>query len=103
MPPALAPYRDAMEQHPPLLMVLAVTGGMDESHRLRAILESVPRECPMVVMGSGSDMKRFRALASELKAALFLDRNTLNSIFFQRLVVGLIRKHWNPLEGGPQT
>ena len=103
VPPAMAPYRDAMEQHPPLLMVLAVTGGMDESHRLRAILESVPRECPMVVMGSGSDMKRFRALASELKAALFLDRNTLNSIFFQRLVVGLIRKHWNPLEGGPQT
>jgi hypothetical protein len=103
VPPAMAPFRKAMEQAPPLLLVLAVTSGMDENHRLRAILESVPRHCPMVVLGNGPDMKSFRALASELKATLFLDRNTLNSIFFQKMALGLIRKHWNLLEGGADT
>lgn len=101
--PALAPFKAAMEQQPPYLLVLSITGGMEESHRLRALLESVPRQCPMVLLGSGPDLTNLRVLASALKATLFLDRNTLNSAFFHRLILGLIRKHWNLVEGGGRT
>jgi hypothetical protein len=103
VPTALAPFKASMEQQPPLVLILGATGGLEESHRLRSMLETVSHTCPVVVLGSGTDMDSMRAFASEIRATLFLDRNTLNSAFFQRLLLGLIRKHWNLLEGGGLT
>jgi len=55
------------------------------------------------VVGVGLDVDAGRAFAAEVKATLFLDRTTVNSAFFQRLILGLIRKHWMPLEGPGRT
>jgi len=92
--PAMAPFREALECQPPYVLLLPVTGGMEESHRLRSLLETVPPQCPVVALGIGPNLDQTRALAAELKATLFVDRKTLNSTFFQRLILGLIRKHW---------
>jgi len=92
--PAMAPFREAMECHPPRVLVLSVRGGMEESRRLRTLLESVPPQCPVVALGTGPDLDLARALAAEFKATLFVDRKTLDSVFFKRLMVGLIRKHY---------
>ena len=92
--PAMAPFREAMECQPPQVLVLALSGGMEESHRLRTLLETAPPQCPVVAVGTGADLDQTRALATELRATLFVDRKTLHSVFFTRLMVGLIRKHW---------
>jgi hypothetical protein len=92
--PALAPFREALETQPPRVLLLVLSGGMEESHRLRTLLEAVPPQAPMLALGIGSDLDQARALAIELKATLFVDRRTLESNFFKRLVLGLIRKHW---------
>lgn len=101
--PALAPLRDALDLRPPYVLLLASAGGYEESHRLRAMLDNLPRRCPMVILGTGADTAATRILATELKATLFLERNTLQSAFFQRLMLGLIRKHWNLMDGGGAT
>ena len=92
--PAMAPFREAMALQPPHLLLLALTGGLEETHRLRTMLESVPPRCPMVALGIGPDLEVTRTLAAELKATLFLDRRATTTPFFRRLVLGLIRKHW---------
>jgi len=94
--PAVAPFREAMECKPPYVLLLPISGGMEESHRLRSLLEAVPPQCPVVALGIGADLDLTRALAAELKATLFVDRKTLHSVFFQRLLLGLIRKHFPP-------
>jgi hypothetical protein len=93
--PAMAPFREAMTLQPPQVLLLAVSGGIEETHRLRALLEGVPPQCPVVALGVGPDLELSRALAAELKATLFLDRHTFQTPFFQRLMLGLIRKHFS--------
>jgi hypothetical protein len=100
--PALAPYREVLDTHPPCVVLVVITGGMEESHRLRALLDAAPPQAPLLALGAGPDLDPARALAQELKAALFIDRKTLESPFFKRLVQGLIRKHW-PEQGTPKA
>jgi hypothetical protein len=97
VPPVLAPFKEAMEAQLPYVLLVSPTGGLDESHRLRSLLEAVPHPCPLVVVGNGPDLDQLRALALLLKATLFVDSKSTGSVFFQRLIQGLIRKHWNPL------
>jgi len=94
VPPALAPFREAMAVDPPQVLLLPLTGGMEESHRLRTLLEIVQPRCPVVALGAGPDLEQTRSLATGLKATLFLDQRTFQTAFFQRLILGLIRKHW---------
>ena len=92
--PAVAPFREALDLQPPYVLLLPIAGGMEERYRLRSLLEAVPPQCPVVALGMGGNLDQTRALAAELKATLFVDQKTLNSTFFQRLILGLIRKHW---------
>jgi hypothetical protein len=96
--PALAPFREAMALQPPYLLVFTATGRVEERHRLKTLLDAVAPTCPLVLIGTGADLEPVRALAAEVKARLFLDRSTIPSPFFQRLILGLIRKHWNLIE-----
>lgn len=95
VPPALAALKDALSFHPPHLMIAIATGQADETHRLRTMLEALAPACPVVVLGSGAGLERARALASEIRAALFMDLTMLHPVLFQRQVLGLIRKHWD--------
>ena len=98
--PAMAPFREAMTCQPPQVLLLVLTGGLEESHRLRTMLENVPIRCPVVALGAGPDQEQTRALAAELRATLFLEQSSVLTPFFPRLMLGLIRKHW-PAAAGP--
>ena len=92
--PAMAPFSEAVIFQPPLVLLLALSGGTEESHRLRALLEYAPPHCPIVALGIGAELEPARNLAAELKATLFLVPKTIQSQYFPKLIQGLVRKHW---------
>ena len=95
VPPALAALKEACGFTPPRLLVIATTGQAEEAYRLRVMLEAVNPACPVVIAAAGADVERARALAVEIKAALFVDLKLLHPVIFLRLAQGLIRKHWD--------
>ncbi len=93
--PGLAPYREAMDQQPPFVVILACAGTLEECHRLRALAEKVPARCPVVVMNAGGPSGPVKDFAKDIHATLSTERAAQHPVFFRRLVVGLIRKHWS--------
>jgi len=91
--PAMAPFKEAMAEPPQLLLVDARTEGMEGRYRLRTLLESIPGQAPVVVLGSGEDPEGGRLLAAELKATTYLEWNPQQAVFFRRLLQGLIQHH----------
>jgi len=91
---AMGPLKETRFQ-PPLLLLLDIGGASAEDrHRFRTLLESVPAEAPLVVLGDGLDPEGGRRLAADLKAATYLDWNPQYEVFFRRLIRGLIHQYW---------
>lgn len=93
-PPVLAPFREAMETAPPYALLLPTCGNLDDYHRLKGLVEKCPPSCPVVVMNLGGTPEGMRAFAREIRASLATDLTHRKPLFFRRLLVGLIRKHW---------
>jgi hypothetical protein len=94
--PALGPLQDALEE-PPLLLLLDAAGTTVETRRrLRALVEALHLQCPLVLLGSGQDAEALRRFATELRAAWSWDWNPSQTPFFRRLVQGIIRRHGRP-------
>ena len=92
--PAMAPFKDAQSEPPLLLLIDAKTEGMEGRYRIRTILEALPVNAPVVVLGSSDDPEGGRLLAKELKATTYLEWNPQQGPFFRRLVQGLIQSYW---------
>lgn len=97
-PPSMAAYKEALEP-PPLLLLLDISGADgEERHRLRGLLEGQSPGCPILVLGREGDPEAWRTLVSDLKARLYLTWNPTQGLFFRRLVLGLIQRHWKQPE-----
>ena len=94
VPPVMAPCRDAVDLEPPVLVLLPCSGSLDECHRLKALMEKIHPPCPVVVVNVGNKTA-VKAFAQEVKATTSTERPRQHPVFFRRLVVGLIRKHWS--------
>lgn len=98
--PALGPLKKILDE-PPQLVLLDISGaGLDVRHRLRTMVESLALACPVVVMGQGVPPEILRGFSADLKAAWSYEWNPNQGTFFQRLVKGIIRRHWKD-EGAP--
>lgn len=96
---ALGPLKKAIEE-PPLLLLLDISGAsLDARHRLRTLVEGLGLTCPVVVMGQGLAPDTLRSFATDLKAAWSYEWNPNQGAFFQRLVKGVIRRHWKEEAG----
>lgn len=99
--PALAPLKQAMET-PPFLLILHLSGeGGEERHRIRTLLESISPQYPRLILGNGQNAEQGRQLAMDVRAGLYWDWDPSKAVFFQRLVKGMIRKHWG--ESSPES
>jgi hypothetical protein len=99
VPPVMAPYKEALEAPPLLLLVDAAGSDMEERHRLRGLLDAQPPGCPVILLGQGgNNPELWRTLVAELKARLFIEWYPENAPFFRKLVLGLIQSHWKRQE-----
>jgi len=97
-PPIMAAYKEALAAPPLLLLVDASGANGEERHRLRGLLEGQPSGCPILVLGREGDPDTWRTLVTDLKARLYLTWNPAQTVFFRRLVLGLIQRHWKQPE-----
>ena len=92
-PPIMAPFKEAL-QSPPMLVLVDTAGADGEArHRLRNLLESQPPGCPILLLGREGDPGAWPALVTDLKAKLYITWNPTQGAFFCRLVQGLIQRH----------
>lgn len=92
--PAMAPFKEAVADPPQLLLIDAGTEGMEGRYRLRTILEAVPVNAPMVVLGRSGDTEGSRRLAAELNAAAHIEWDPEQEEFFRRLAEGITQNYW---------
>lgn len=96
-PPALAPLRDALEAPPKLVLLHLPKGGLQERFLLKSLAEALPPATPTVVLGAPGAAGG-RDLASDLKAATYVEWNPAQAVFLGRLLQGLVRRHWGAPE-----
>ena len=92
--PAVAPYKETLAEPPLLLLVDARNEGLEGRYRLRTILEALPVNAPVVVLGGGEAPESGRILAREMKGATYFEWNPEQGLFFRRLLQRLIQNHW---------
>ncbi|HWQ10548.1 MAG TPA: PilZ domain-containing protein [Holophaga sp.] len=91
--PAAAPFKETLAEPPLVLIVDARNEGLEGRFRLRTILEALPVNAPTIVLGS-RESEGGKQLARELRGALYLDWNPLQSVFFRRRLQRLIQDRW---------
>jgi len=72
--------------------------GLDEKKRLKALVELLGGRVPFMLLGTLPEGNLLFDLGSELKAAAVYDLGSRPGPFFQRLVLGILRRH-----GGSET
>jgi hypothetical protein len=85
----------------PLLVLFEVASlGLDQRRRLKSLVEAVAGKVPFMILGMpGLDMSPLLELGTELRAAATYQWGPGKGTFFQRLVQGILRRHYEDAEG----
>jgi hypothetical protein len=91
----------------PTLVFFHVTGlTLDDRRRLKALIEAAAGRVPFMLLGApGIEMSPLLELGTEMKAAATYQWGPGKGAFFQRLVQGILRRHYEDREGplAPRT
>lgn len=85
--------------HPALLLFHLPGLGLDERKRLRALVEVLPPRQPFLLVGTGVEASGLMELGTELKASAAVVLGPKPGPFFQRLLQGVLRRHYEGGEG----
>lgn len=91
--PVAQDLKEAMFSRPALAILHLQGTGLDEKRRMRTLVEMALRKMPALLLGTGVDGATLFELASDWKASSALAWNPDRSLFLQRLVQGIIRRH----------
>lgn len=85
----------------PTLVFFHVTGlGLDDRRRLKTLIEAAAGRVPFMLLGAeGIEMSPLLELGTEMKAAATYQWGPAKGAFFQRLVQGILRRHYEDREG----
>lgn len=94
--PAMAPWKEALDQHPPRLLLAEMPGDSEARRRLKLLLEAAPPHCPLLLLGEADLRPEDRTWALSLKPDAILGWSGAQTEFLRRWVQGLLRR----AEGG---
>jgi len=78
----------------PVLTIFHLQGtSLDEKRRMKTLMEMTQRKMPVLLLGTGVEGSVLFELASEWKASSALAWSPDRSLFLQRLVQGILRRH----------
>lgn len=97
VPPTMAALKEALNQRPAMVLYHVPNLGLDERRRLRPMVEAFQGRVPLLLLGTGVEGGALLELGSEVKAAVSIVFHPDRSVFFQRLVQGVLRRTY---EGG---
>lgn len=94
--PAMAPWKEALDQQPPRLVLAEAPADSEARRRLKLLLEAAPPGCPILLLGEAELRPEDRAWALTLKPEAILAWSPAETDFLRRWVQGLLRR----AEGG---
>ena len=97
VPPTMAALKDALHQKPALVLYHVPNLSLDERRRLKPMVETLQGRVPFLLLGTAMEGGALLELGSELKATVSIVFNPERATFFQRLVLGVLRRTY---EGG---
>jgi len=99
IPPTMAAMKEVVMAHPALLLFHLPSLGLDERKRLRTLVEVLPPRQPFLLVGTGVEASGLMELGTELKASASVVLGPKPGPFFQRLLQGVLRRHYEGGEG----
>ncbi len=90
--PAMAAWKDALDQQPPRVVLAEVPPDWEARRRLKRLLESAPPGCPLLFLGGADLGPEDRAWALSLKPEAVLAWSPGRNEFLRRWVMGLLRR-----------
>ncbi len=99
IPLTMAAVKEVVMAHPALLLFHLPSLGLDERKRLRTLVDVLPPRQPFLLVGTGVEAAGLMELGTELKASAALVLGPKPGPFFQRLIQGVLRRHYEGGEG----
>ena len=97
--PAVQELKEALRGRPSLVIFHLEGASLDERRRLKTLTEIVQRKAPILLLGTGVDGASLFELSSEWKASSAIVWSPERTLFLQRLVQGMLRRHITGGEG----
>ncbi len=97
LPPTIQALKEAVPQNPALVLLHAPNLGLDVRRRLKAMVEAIPPRVPFMLLGTAVEGGALLAFGTELTATVSIVFHPNRATFFQRLVLGVLRRTY---EGG---
>lgn len=92
LPPTIQALKEAVPQNPALVILHASNLGLDERKRLKAMAETIPGRVPFMLLGTAVEVGPLLEFGTELKATVSIVFHPARATFFQRLVLGVLRR-----------
>ncbi len=98
--PNVQGLKEGLARHPMLVLFHVPSLGLDERRRLKTLIEATSSRVPFMVLGTaGVEMSPLLELGTELRASATYQWGPGKGAFFQRLVQGILRRHYEDREG----
>lgn len=91
--PAVQELKEAMMCHPALAIFHIEGTGLDLRRRMKTLAEIAQRKVPVLLLGTSVDGASLFELSSEWKASSAMVWAPERTLFLQRLVQGILRRH----------
>ncbi len=91
--PAVQELKEALLCRPSLLIFHVEGTSLDERRRLKTLCELAQRKAPILLLGTSVDGATLFELSNEWKASSAMVWSAERTLFFQRLVQGILRRH----------
>ena len=92
--PAIGSMKDALSKKPHMVILHMTNSKLEEKHLLKSLAETVNEKVPIMLLGTDIEFELLSQFGQELKAVSSIDWTPSKNIFLQRLVLGILRRHY---------
>jgi len=92
--PAIGSMKDALSKKPHLVILHMTNSKLEEKHLIKSLAEIVNEKVPIMLLGTDIEFEPLSQLGQELKAVSSIDWTPSKNVFLQRLVLGILRRHY---------
>jgi len=92
--PAIGSMKEALSKKPHLVILHMANNKLEERRLLKSLAETVKEDVPIMLLGTDIEFEMLSQLGQEFKAVSSMDWTPAKSLFLQRLILGILRRHY---------
>jgi hypothetical protein len=98
IPPAVASLKEILQKQPHLAILHMTENSTEERWMMKSLAAIIPQGIPILLLGSNIDTNSLFELGQQWKAVASITWTEGKGILIQRLVLGILRKHYSHME-----